>query len=288
MSSDYLVLGGSGFVGSELVGHFSCPGTSFSGREGFIRCDTTDTKDIRKVLDGLRPGFVINSVGLADVDMAETNPGLAALLNEETVKNIMALKKTFKFKFLHISTDYVFDGTKGNYSENDRTNPVNVYGITKLAGEQRALEDSDSIIARISTPFGRGQGSTKKQFFRFVYERLKEGKEVNAVNDQFVTSTYLPDLANAADRLFERDASGIFHIGGPDRLSRYEFAREVAETAGFDGDLVKPISSEEMKQWKARRPRDTSLSLEKSLAFGLKYTRTADALKELISPDSRR
>jgi dTDP-4-dehydrorhamnose reductase len=287
MAPDCLVFGGSGFVGSELVSHFHCPGTSFSGREGFVRCDAADRKGVERILDNLRPRFVINSVGLADVDMAETNPGLAARLNEETVKNIVALKKDFRFKFLHISTDYVFDGVKGNYVETDRTNPINVYGITKLAGEQSALEDSDSIIIRISTPFGTGQGSTKKQFFRFVYERLKEGREVNAVSDQFVTSTYLPDLANAAESLFEKDASGIFHVGGPDRLSRYEFACQVAQTACFDSDLVKPVLSGDMRQWKARRPRDTSLSAEKSIAFGIKYTRTADALKELISQGSR-
>jgi dTDP-4-dehydrorhamnose reductase len=282
MSSDYLVLGGSGFVGSHLVGHLSCPGTSFSGQEGFIRCDATDRRSLESVVERLRPRVVINSAGLADVDLAEDNPALASRLNEETVANIVRLKRSYKFKLLHISTDYVFDGTKGNYIESDRTNPINVYGRTKLAGEQRALEDRESIVVRISTPFGSGLGRTKKQFFRFVYERLREGGEVRAVGDQFVTSTYLPDLARAAERLCGMDASGIFHAASPDRMSRYEFALAVAEIAGFERNLVKPVASAEMKQWKAQRPRDTSLSVEKSISAGVKFTPTRHALRELI------
>lgn len=282
MTDGFLVLGGSGFVGRELMSYFDCPGTSTTGDGGFIRCDATDVANLKTVIEKQRPGTVINCVGLADVDRAESEPELATQLNEITVKNIVSLTRSFRFRLVHISTDYVFDGSAGNYTEEDSACPINVYGRTKLAGERAALSDSGALIARISTPFGDGRGSGKKQFFRFVLDTLSEGKEVRAVGDQFVTSTYLPDLANALERLCRQDCSGIYHITCQNRMSRYEFARSIAETAGLDNTLVTEASMNDMR-WKAARPRDTSLSVQKSLSRGVKFRATVDALRELIS-----
>ncbi len=282
MTDDFLVLGGGGFVGRELVNHFRCPGTNTTGSGGFIRCDATVAGDVKSVIEHLRPRFVINCVGLADVDRAEAEPQLAAGLNETAVKNIASVARDLHFKLVQISTDYVFDGSKGNYTENDATGPVNTYGMTKLAGEAAASQVRDSLIVRISTPYGEERGRRRRQFFSYVVDVLKESGEVKAVADQFVTSTYLPDLAGALDRLCHRGCSGIYHVTSRDRMSRYEFARLVAETSGLDVRLITMASTGGMR-WKARRPRDSSLSVAKSLSEGVAYTPARDAVAWLLS-----
>ena len=282
MTGGFLVLGGGGFVGRELVNHFGCPGTNTTGNEGFIRCDATVAEELKSTIRRLRPRIVINCVGLADVDRAETEPDLAYALNEIVVKNIVSLAHEFRFGLVQISTDYVFDGSRSNYTENDATNPINTYGLTKLAGEIAAASESGTLIVRISTPFGKDRGRGKRQFFRFVIDMLREGREVKAVEDQFVTSTYLPDLAKAIDTLCERNCSGIYHVTGQDRMSRYEFARLVARAAGLDDGHITEASIKDM-HWRANRPPDTSLSVSKSLSQGVTYTNTRNAIEEILT-----
>ncbi len=277
-----LILGGSGFVGRELTNYFDSPGTSLSGKEGFIRCDTTNLFSLEKTIESVRPEIIVNCVGLADVDRAETDLALANELNIQTVANITEMQKRYGFRLVHISTDYVFDGIKGNYAENDETHPINNYGLTKLAGEYVASRDPVNLVVRISTPYGKERGGTKKQFFRYVVESLKERKQVRALCDQFVTSTYLTDLARALDELCEKGCTGIYHITGEERLSRYEFACMIAEAADLDRALIVKASVTEMTAWKAKRPLDTSLLVSKSKVEGVKYTSPRQALKELF------
>lgn len=277
------VIGGSGFVGTELREYFGCPGTSTTGGHGLIQLDATRHDLLRQVLKDNNPDVVINCVGLADVDRAEREPELAYLLNHQTVENLANLQSEFDFRLVHISTDYVFDGTQGRYRESDPPAPVNVYGKSKLLGEEAAARLTNSLVLRISSPFGRGFGARKVQFFRFVTESLRAGKQVRALTDQTVTATFLPDLAYAVDTLVSASAHGIVHIGSKDPLSRYEFARKVAEAIHVDPDLVLPSSVSAMSQWVASRPQNTSLSVELSEGLGVKYTPVEVAIRSLLS-----
>lgn len=270
-------------MGRVLVSRFKCPGTSFSGKEGYLRCDATDFLSLAHVLEETNPDVVVNCVGLANVDLAETNPELARKLNLLSVRNIVEMQKKLHFKLVHISTDYVFDGEEGHRAETDKENPINAYGKTKLEGEHEISDKEDSLILRISTPYGGGKGNVKKQFYEHIVENVSEGYTVKAVSDQIVTSTYLPDLASATKTLLENERTGIFQVSSLDSLSRYEFAREVARAAGLNEELVEPVPMRSLKDWIAKRPRDTSLDVSLSMKSGVKYTRIKDALGELMS-----
>jgi len=280
-----VVLGGSGFVGRELRDQFACIGTSLTPREGFLEVDATRFDDLREKLSPLNPEVLVNCVGLADVDRAEREPDLAVSLNVGVVKNLVRLQQEMDFQLVHISTDYVFDGAQGMYGETDPVHPINEYGRSKLNGEQAALRAHQPLLLRISSPFGRGYGARKPQFFRYVTDNLRSGKPVRALMDQRVTATFLPDLARAIEILARRSVSGIVHVGSAQPLTRFEFAQEIAKVVGADPGLVAPGLRSDMKQWTAPRPADTSLNVEHSLGLGVRYTPVEAALTELLSGD---
>ena len=278
-----VVLGGSGFVGRELTDLFGCSGTSLTGREGFLAVDATRLEDLRSKVSPLKPELLINCVGLADVDRSEREPSLAESLNRGVVENLVRLQREFAFRLVHISTDYVFDGSRGGYRETDDVNPINEYGRSKLRGEEAARAALGSLILRISSPFGRGFGARKPQFFRYITDNLRSGKPVKALTDQRVTATFLPDLARAIQTLTDRSVTGVVHVGSTSPLTRYEFAREVAKVVGADTELVTPGVRSDMTQWTARRPGDTSLNVEYSQQLGVTYTSVEAALTGLLS-----
>lgn len=277
-----VVLGGSGFVGRELTDHFGCPGTSVTGRDGRITLDATRPDDLRSKLASVRPQVLVNCVGLADVDRAEREPALADSLNRVVMENLVRLQPEFGYRIVQISTDYVFDGERGGYRETDPARPLNEYGRSKLRGEEVALRVPESLVIRISSPFGRGFGARKPQFFRYIIDSLRSGKPVKALTDQRVTATYLPDLAKAIETLLRLPTSGIVHVASPRALTRFEFAQRVAKEAGSEPSLVTPAVRSEMKQWTAPRPADTSLDVGKSEGLGVSYTPVEEALRQLL------
>ncbi len=277
-----LVIGGTGFVGRELVQALHAGSASRSGSNGSLTADATDPADLARLLDREQPDLVVNCVGLADVDKAEKDEELATRLNVGVVENLAAAQRRLGFRLVHISTDYVFDGTRGNYREDDPTNPINVYGRTKVAGERAAEGVPGALILRISSPYGVGYGARKVQFFRYIVDSLRAGKRPRALTDQRLTPTFLPDLGQAVQQLRSAKASGLFHIGAARPVTRYEFATEIARVAGLDPGLVEAATSHEMTAWAARRPLDTSLNVEKSLAAGVRYTPVPEALAVLL------
>lgn len=277
-----LVLGGSGFVGRELVSYLGCPGTASVEREGFLAVDATRIEPLRSRLQEVRPEVVVNCVGLADVDRAEREPALADSLNRLVVENLVEAQRSQPFRLVLISTDYVFDGEQGGYRESAPVRPINEYGRSKLAGERAGLRSASTLVLRISSPFGQGFGARKPQFFRYVADSLRSGKPVRALTDQRVTATYLPDLGRAIRTLLDLDVRGVVHIGSADPLTRFEFARAVARAVGVDPGLVNPGLRTDMTQWTAPRPADTSLDVGLSLRHGVTYTPVAQALQEVL------
>jgi dTDP-4-dehydrorhamnose reductase len=278
-----VVLGGSGFVGGEIVRYFGCPATSYGHREGFERVDATRPEELRAFLLRLKPELLINCVGLADVDRAEREPHLADLLNHRVVENLVRLQAEVPFRLVHISTDGVFDGSRGMYREEDSVGPINEYGRSKLRGEQALAGTQAALILRISSPFGRSFEARKTQFFRYVVETLRAGKPVRAVTDQRVTATFLSDLAVAIETLTRRFVEGVVHIGSEEPLTRFEFAQKIAKVVDADSRLVTKAYRSDMTQWIAPRPADTSLAVAKSRQLGVTYTPVERALRTLLA-----
>ena len=148
-----LVFGASGFVGFYLKRYFNAVGTAQSDKNGNRKVNFLNENEIVKIINSEKPDLIINSAGLTNVDECERNPDLAFKLNGDSVRTIARESQKINAKFVQMSTDYVFDGAKGNYKETDSTNPINVYGKSKLLGEENALNHLDPIVLRIEMPY---------------------------------------------------------------------------------------------------------------------------------------
>jgi dTDP-4-dehydrorhamnose reductase len=224
--------------------------------------DACDRKEVFKLVEKIKPSAVFDFHSITDVDYCELHPEEAWEVNVNGTKNIAEACKTFGAKMVFISSDYIFDGKKSSYSEKDKPNPLNYYGKTKAIAE-KVIEFlvPDFIIARTAVLYGLG-GYGKKPFPLWVLDNLKEGKEIRVVIDQFNNPTFADDLARILLKLYEKDSFGIFHTVGKDNVSRYEFALKVAEIFNLDKNLIKPITSPELRQ-AAFRPRKLELSTKK-------------------------
>ena len=226
-----------------------------------VRLDLTETEKVVDFFNKVKPDIVIHMAALGDVNLCEENKDLAWRVNVETTKLLARLARKNGTRFLYLSTDYVFDGKRGMYREDDTPSPVNYYGLTKLVAEEivKSMLD-DYIIVRTSAVYGLGMG--RINFGKFLIEALSGGREVRAIVDQWLSPTLNTLLARAVVELLEKDAWGLYHVAG-ERVSRYEFAVKLAERFGFDTSLVKPAKMSDFS-WRARRPRDSSLDPAKA------------------------
>lgn len=264
-----LIIGVSGLLGSRAyeIGkeRYKIFGTynrhEIKG-ENFFRLDVTKRRDVFKLIEKIKPDLVLDTHSITNVDYCETHKEEAWLVNVDGTKNVAEACKTFGLKMIFISTDYVFDGKKLEYGEKDKPHPLNYYGKTKAIGE-KILEilDVNHIIARTAVLYGKG-GYGKKSFVSWVLENLKSEKEINVVVDQFNNPTFADNLASLLFKLYEKDASGLFHVVGKNCISRYEFALKIADTFGLNKKLIKPITTPELNQI-AVRPKKLNLSTRK-------------------------
>ena len=163
---------------------------------------------------------------------------------------------------VYISTDYVFDGEKGRYLEEDQPNPVNYYGQTKLTGEEHVKKLCERyVIMRTSVLYGTHP--TKLNFATWTVTSLLEKRPLAIVEDHFNSPTLASNLARAALEIVEKELWGVYHAAGTERISRYGFALKIAEVFNLDVSLVKPIRMSELKTWTAKRPKDSSLRVDK-------------------------
>jgi len=263
----FLVTGSTGLVGRQVVkdltekNHkvYSCYNNQKPQHGNPIHLDLTDLSSIATTIEQVKPDVIIHLAAMTDVDGCEVQKDLAFLINAQATEKLAkqaALQNAF---FVYVSTDYVFDGTKELWKENDKPNPLGNYGKSKLEGE-KALGNlaSSWCIARISTPFGIHP--KKKSFPLFIKQSLESNKEIPVLIDQFTSPTYVPNLSKMIIEVATRQISGIIHLAGATRLSRYELAELVAEKLSLDKSLLKPTKTSEMS-WRAKRPRDSSLDV---------------------------
>ena len=256
-----LVIGGSGFVGSHLMRYFAASGTSSTEMDGLIKLDIRDSNQIRRVIGETNPELVINSSGLTNVDYCETHPEEALEINGTAVGNIADCAEENGSILCHISTDYVFSGSSGNYREEDRPDPVNKYGISKKIGEEM-LNGRKNIILRISTPYGINYSRRKKTFLEFVVSNLNEGKKIRIVTDQFTTPTYVNETPLSIEKLYNARKYGTYHLGSIECLSRYDFSLLIADAFSLDRSLIEKAKTGELN-FVARRPLNVCMNCSK-------------------------
>jgi len=263
----FLVTGSAGLVGSQIVKDlitqdhqvYSCYNDSIPQSGIPTKLDLTNQNDIKNTIQKIQPDLVIHLGAMTGVDLCEVEQNLAMNINAkatETLANESAKQQAF---FVYVSTDYVFDGKTGMKKGNDLPNPLGFYGKSKLAGET-VLNNLSSgwCIARTSTPFGIHP--TKKSFPLWVKENLESKKEISVLTDQFTSPTYVPNLSKMLIEVTTRQITGIIHLAGATRISRYSLAEMVADRLNLDKTLLLPAKITEMN-WKAQRPQDSSLDV---------------------------
>lgn len=221
--------------------------------------DITNEYQVKTIIAENDPDIIVHLAAMTNVDGCELNPDQAYEVN---VRGTVNLLNHFNGKFVLLSTDYVFDGNEGPYSENDTVNPKNVYGKTKLEAERKVREFSaDWLILRTNVVWNIG-GQYKASFVDWLVEELDEGNQVRIVTDQWNNPTHTEDLGCVINELLKHDASGLYHYGSAEVLNRYDFARLIANIYNLDENLIKPIMTQELNQL-AKRPLRSGLKTNK-------------------------
>lgn len=262
-----LVTGAAGFLGTKVMkllkDDFELVGTDREGIKGCLNMDITKREEVDFLLRKFRPDIVLHIAAMADVDRCEIERRAAHSINVMGTLNVVGGCSKISAKIVHISTDVVFNGGKGDYREDDLPDPLSYYARTKLEAEEVVRRSSIRwLIIRPEVLYGYNGDGSERSFTMWAYNNLKEGKEIRVVDDQFNTPTLTDDIANAIKVLVKKGREGIYHVAGSEGLSRYDMAVKVAEVFGLDKKLIKKIKTAELKQT-APRPRDTSLNIEK-------------------------
>jgi len=227
-----------------------------------VKADITERSTVQNLFQEIKPDAVIHTASETNVDKCETERDRAWKINVAGTRNIADASFETRAKMVYISTDYVFDGEKSLYTEEDAPNPIDFYGLTKLEGERQVMNRCKNMaILRTSVLYGRHP--TKVDFATWVINQLRQRREITVVDDHFNTPTLAENLAQIALEVVARDLLGIFHTSGCDRISRYDFAIKIAEKFNLDSSLIKPTKMADLKAWIAKRPRDSSLSTAK-------------------------
>jgi dTDP-4-dehydrorhamnose reductase len=263
----FLVTGSAGLVGSQVVkdltkqNHtvYSCYHDEKPSHGTSIQLDITDQDKIIQILQEIKPDRIIHLAAMTNVDQCETQQELAILLNAKSTEILAKQAAKQNAFFVYVSTDYVFDGIKGMKKEDDSTNPLGFYGKSKLEGEFTLNKLASSwCIARTSTPFGIHH--KKKSFPLWVQESLEAKKEIPVLVDQLTSPTYVPNLSKMLIEVATRQITGVIHLAGATRISRYELAELVADKLSLDKKFLIQTNTDEMN-WKAQRPKDSSLDV---------------------------
>jgi dTDP-4-dehydrorhamnose reductase len=236
----------------------------------YTQLDITKKGDVKSLVSSFHPTTIINTAAAADVDWCEQHREDAWKINVVGVENLIEATRKVGARLIHISTDYVFDGTHGPYSEDDKPNPISYYGKSKLASENaiRIAEITHTILRTIVL-YGTGIG-LRDCFPAWVIKNLRGRKVVRCSEDQISNPTHVNDIAYATVKAFELNRDGIYHVCGDERVSRYQFAVRTAEVFGLDPGLIQAVKSADLNQI-APRPRVTGfVTLKAQTELGLK------------------
>ena len=246
----YLVLGANGLIGraigKQLEGKYEWLGTYFQRKEpGLIKLDITSVGNLKEIFDEIRPSCVINCANLAGgVDFCESHPDLAREFHLEANISIAKLCDEYDSRMVLMSTDYVFDGKNAPYKEDDKPNPLNVYGRLKLEAEQWLMNNvGEHTIVRTTNVFGWDPKTVTPNYMMSLYRTIKANKQFRAPSFLWGNPTYVDDLASAIIELCSVKMNGVFHVIGSSFINRYDWAIKACRIAGWDESLVIEVNN---------------------------------------------
>jgi len=226
-----------------------------------VGLDVLDDVLLKQYIDQIQPQIVVNCAALTNIDYCEQHPDEAKLLNVDLVRRIVQTIEGKSVKLIHISTDNVFDGEKGDYCEDDTVNPINVYGHTKYEGEIEALKHENTAVVRTNI-FGWNV-QEKYSLAEWCINELSQGNHIKGFTDVYFSSIYTFDLAQIIQEGIDKDLKGIYHIASSSSTSKYRFLVNIAELFALDPSLIEPVEVAEFG-FKAKRGNNLSMSVSKA------------------------
>ncbi len=273
-----LVTGSNGLLGQKLIEKLSktenieviatARGENrlpFAENYKFISLDITKKEEVETVFDAEKPDVVIHTAAMTNVDQCETEKDACWDLNVKAVEYLLEASKKHNSFFIHLSTDFIFDGKEGPYDENAVANPLSFYGWSKYAAEKLVINsDVKWAIARTVLVYGIAHDMSRTNIILWVKNSLEQGKSINVVNDQWRTPTLAEDLADGCILIAQKEAEGIFNISGKDLLNPFEMAIMTADYFKLDKSLINEVDGTKFTQ-PAKRPAKTGFILDKPI-----------------------
>lgn len=279
-----LITGTNGLLGQKLVellvqkGDYQVIATARGAnrlpfREGYVYhpLDVTDRDQVHRLMQESGPDYVIHTAAMTNVDQCESEQEACWRLNVDAVQYLVEACRATDTFFLHLSTDFIFDGADGPYDEEAAPNPISFYGESKLAAERLLLDSSIRwAVARTVLVYGIAHDMSRSNIILWVKKSLEEGKTIKVVDDQWRTPTLAEDLATGCYLIVKHEAEGIFNVSGKDLLTPFEMAHQTADYFGLDKSFITRADSSTFTQ-PAKRPPRTGFILDKAQSV-LKYS----------------
>jgi len=288
-----LIIGGSGFLGGHLLYQakrsYHVTATYFQHKYeiediNWIKFDLSSTENFEKLLEIAQPDIIIQAAAISSVDECEIQKDAAFSINVKANKELAQLANKYRYRFIFVSSDMVYDGSQGNYSENDTVNPINYYGLTKIWAEQEIKNSCGNyVIGRAALIYGKPI-TNMNSFSEQIHRMTSMNQQVRLFTDQYRTPVLVDNLAESLLELGEHSFVGTINLGGSQRINRYQFGMEMAKIYQFSSELLIPTSMFSFET-KARRPQDVSLDI--SLAKSFLKTKSIDINEGLRLSRSR-
>lgn len=274
-----LITGSNGLLGQKLVYRLrqerglnllatSKGENRLNERSGYrySPCDITSEGQVKQVVEEFSPDCIINCAAMTNVDACELDPETCQIMNVDAVRFLLDAAKGSNAHFIHLSTDFVFDGTSGPYTEEEPTNPQSVYARSKLESEELVRNSGlDWTIIRTIIIYGVTDGEQRSNLVLWVKNSLQQGKQINVITDQFRSPTLAEDLADAVAFAALHRKTGLFHVSGDEKDldSIFDLAHRVADYFKLEASLLHPITTKELGQ-PAPRPPKTGFVIDKA------------------------
>ena len=272
-----LITGSNGLLGQKLVyllktkSNIECIATArganrINDKDGYVfeTLDLTNKENVISTINKHHPDCIIHTAAMTNVDECELNPEQCHLNNITATSNIVEACKNYNPHLIYISTDFVFDGESGPYTEEDVPNPLSIYAKSKLEAEKIISESGHSFsILRTMIVYGITDDVQRSNIILWTKNSLEQGKDIRVINDQFRGPTLAEDLAIACYEAATRRATGIYHVSGREVISIIDIAYKVADYFGLDKKYIHPVSTAELNQ-PAKRPLKTGFIISKA------------------------
>ncbi len=284
-----LITGASGFLGGHIFSQadkrFQCLGTfnNFTGPGPFAKwaaIDLTTFHHVFTLIAEFQPDIIIHAAANSNLDDCEHNPENAHAVNVLATAHLVSAARQVNARFIYVSTDMVFDGAGSLYNEDDQTNPISVYGHTKLQAEKVVARLDNHVIVRSALIYGRPifGGSS---FSMWMEHRFQHNEKVPLYVDQFRSPVLVDNLAEILLELCDSKFTGALHIGGANRIDRFSFGQQMCQILGYDASLLQPTHMHDHTPC-APRPRDVSLNIDKAISIlNTKILSTEHGLRRL-------